>query len=195
MKRLFAALKINIDAEFLAKYHKLKQDLQFEQIKWVEEHNIHVTLKFFGETEERKIPEICSVLKKRADSTSSIDLQLNGLGIFGSSYAPKVIWVGIEPYAELAQLMRSVHHDLKNIGFEPDRQNLVPHLTLGRIRFLRDKSIFKRAIEKHNTISSSTIHLSEIILFESILHREGPEYIALERFPMIKKNSPESLAT
>ena len=183
MKRLFAAFKINLDPEFLAKYHELKQELRFEPFKWVEDHNIHITLKFFGETEENKIPEISAVLRKRASIESSIDLHLAGLGIFGSSYAPKVIWVGIEPYAELSALMKSLHNDLKNIGFETDRQNLVPHLTLGRIKFLKDKISFNRAILQYKTISSAPIHISGMILYESILHREGPVYNALEKFP------------
>ena len=190
MKRLFAAVKIHPDDDFLAKYCDLKHKLRNEQIKWVEDHNIHVTLKFFGETEEQKIPEICSVLKNRISTTSSIGLQLTDLGIFGSSYAPKVIWVGIEPYAELSNLMKNLHSDLKIIGFKPDRQNLVPHLTLGRIKFLRDKIIFNHILGQFKTIASSTICIGEAALFESIMHREGPEYNALEKFPFIKKELP-----
>ena len=160
--------------------------MRHEQIKWVEEHNIHVTLKFFGETEPGVIPGICDVLKNRGVITPSIDLQLKGTGIFGSSYAPKVIWLGIEPYAEISMLMQQIHGDLKSIGFEPDRQNLVPHLTLGRIRSLDDKVIFNRTLERFKGISSEPVHIGEMILFESILRREGPEYIALETFPLLK---------
>ncbi len=195
MKRLFAALKIQPDAEFLKKYHKLKQDLQHEQIKWVEDHNIHITLKFFGETDDCKIPEISSVLKKRASATDYFVLQLAGLGIFGSSYAPKVIWAGINTFSELSLFMKNVHDDLEIIGFKPDRQNLVPHLTLGRIKFLRDKVIFSRSIDQIKTISSLPMQIREMILYESILRREGPQYLALEKFPfIIKKNSPDYLA-
>ena len=190
MKRLFAALKIHPNVEFLDEYRKLKHELQHEQIKWVEDNNIHVTLKFFGETDGGKIPEISSVLRKRASASSFIDLQLSGLGIFGSSYSPKVIWAGIEPYAELSKLMMNVHNDLKNIGFEPDRQNLIPHLTLGRIKLLRDKIIFNRTMNLFKNISSSPIRIGEMILFESILHRDGPKYTALEKFTSLKKELP-----
>jgi RNA 2',3'-cyclic 3'-phosphodiesterase len=190
MKRLFAALKIHPDAGFVEKYRKLKHELRHEPIKWVEELNIHITLKFFGETEEQIIPGICSVLRTRSLSTLPILLQLNGLGIFGSSYAPKVIWVGIEPYAEISLLMKNIHSDLQSIGFEPDRQNLIPHLTLGRIKFLRDKIIFNRTLEQFKNISSSPVFIGEAVLFESILRRDGPEYIALEKFPFIKKELP-----
>ena len=190
MKRLFAALKIHPDAEFLGKFHELKRELRHEQIKWVEERNIHITLKFFGETEEQNIPCISQVLEKRSAGTSPISLKLAGLGIFGSSYAPKVVWVGIEPYKDLSTLMKNIHAELKTIGFEPDRQNIIPHLTLGRIKFLKDKIIFNRTIDRFKTISSLPIRITEIILYESILHREGPEYIALEKFPFLKKELP-----
>ncbi len=185
MKRLFAALKIHPGDDFLKSYRELKQELGHERIKWVEDSNIHITLKFFGETAEQKIPVICSVLKNRAAMTRSFDCQLTGLGIFGSAYAPKVIWVGIAPYAELVNLMKYIHDDLKVAGFEPDRQNLVPHLTLGRIKFLQDKVLFNRTISGYNTLSSSPFPISEMILYESILRRVGPEYIVTEKFPFI----------
>jgi 2'-5' RNA ligase len=185
MKRLFTALKIHPGDEFLKSYRELKLDLGHERIKWVEDNNIHITLKFFGETDEQKIPAICSSLKNRAAMTPPFDLQLTGLGLFGSVYAPKVIWVGIAPYVDLVNLMKYIQYDLKVIGFNPDRQNLVPHLTLGRIKFLQDKILFNRTISGYKTISSLPIHISEMILYESILRREGPEYIVIQKFPFI----------
>ena len=189
MKRLFVALKIFPDAGFLSRYRNLKAGLAHEHIKWVEEHNIHITLKFFGETDERKIPGICSVLHDRSEITSPFGIKLSGLGIFGSAYAPKVVWTGIEPYEQISLLMKNIHHDLLAIGYEADRQNLVPHLTLGRIKLLRDKIIFRSTLDKFRTISSEPVHLSEMVLYESILHREGPEYIVLDRF-QFKKELP-----
>jgi 2'-5' RNA ligase len=186
MKRLFTAIKIHPDPDFLAKLRELKHVLRNEQIKWVEEHNIHITLKFFGETEEKQVAGICSVLEKRAIQTPVIELRLAGLGIFGSSYAPKVIWAGIEPYNELSGLMRLIHSDLRVLGYEPDRQNLVPHLTLGRIKFLKDKITFTRATGQNKNIASQTMTAGEMILYESILRREGPEYSALATFPFHK---------
>ena len=81
-------------------------------------------------------------------------------------------------------LIKNLHGDLAAIGFESDRQNPVPHLTLGRIKFLKDKVIFNRITDKLKTISSPLIRAGEIILYESILRREGPEYLILEKFPL-----------
>lgn len=182
MKRLFAALKITPDTEFLSGYQALQSAMKFQQIKWVEEYNIHITLKFFGETEEKLIPRISSILANRALQTPPVEFRLSNLGIFGSSYSPKVIWVGIDPYEALAGLMKNIQTDLRQAGFEPDRQNLVPHLTLGRVKLVKDRVSFGRALDEFREISSEPMVIDEIILYESILRKEGPEYRAWGRY-------------
>jgi 2'-5' RNA ligase len=182
MKRLFVAIKVNPDEKFLAQFRILKSSLMHERIKWVEDHNIHITLKFFGETEEAKIPRISAVLRSIASQTKPFSFLLKHLGIFGSSYEPRVIWIGIEPYQELEILMRRIRDQLKPLGFDLDRQNLVPHLTLGRVKSLKDKQLFNRSIERFNSISSEKLKTGSFILFESILKKEGPIYRSLDTF-------------
>ena len=186
MKRLFAAFKVNPDKQFLDQYHKIQTSLQHERIKWVEEYNIHITLKFFGETEESKIPEIIYVLSDVSSNTDIFSFSLQNLGVFGSSYDPRVVWVGIKPYENLVSIMRMISSKLEPIGFKPDRQNLVPHLTLGRIKFLKDKKVFTQIIDQNRNISSEDISADHFILFESILKKEGPLYLALHSFHMRK---------
>ncbi|HSN50562.1 MAG TPA: RNA 2',3'-cyclic phosphodiesterase [Bacteroidales bacterium] len=190
MKRLFAALKITPDELFMEQFRDMKLALGYEKIKWVEENNIHVTLKFFGDTEEAKIPGIIGVLEKTARSTHSFTFLLNTLGIFGSSYDPKVVWIGIEPFETLRKLMNDVHEDLRSIGFEPDRQNLVPHLTLGRIKFLKDKRLFREILEEHKLLHSGKMTAREFHLYESILRKEGPLYTSLATLPFLTQNTP-----
>jgi 2'-5' RNA ligase len=184
MKRLFAAIKINPDDAFLNHFSEIQKSLQHERIKWVEDYNIHITLKFFGETEEAKISEISRVLNEVAFSTSVFSLTLHNLGIFGSSYDPRIVWVGIEPYANLESPIKLIRDKLEVIGYNPDRQNLVPHLTLGRIKFLRDKRLFQQIIDQNKNIISQEITVDRIILFESILKKEGPVYLALQTFQL-----------
>jgi len=189
MKRLFVALKIQPDSVFFESFRELKKALTHEKIKWVEEHQIHITLKFLGETQEALIPEIIAALNHRAVQQAPFGFSLHGLGIFGSSYSPRVVWVGIEPFAELSQLMRELQKDLAQIGFEADRQNLVPHLTLGRIKSLNDRMLFHKITERHKTIASLPLQALQMILFESLLKREGPEYRIIESFNFVK-NAP-----
>ena len=183
MKRLFTAIKITPDKEFTDHFHRLQAQLNHEKIKWVEDTNIHITLKFFGETEERKLAEIITVLKSVSDKTTIFRFRLNSLGIFGSRYDPRVIWTGIEPYKPLVDLMSLLWEELKSIGYMPDRQNLVPHLTLGRIKFLSDKINFQQVIDENKGIRSAILIAENCILYESILRREGPVYLGLQSFP------------
>jgi len=184
MKRLFAAIKINPDKAFLNQFCEIQKRLQHERIKWVEGYNIHITLKFFGETEEAKIPEITRVLGEVAANIDVFSLTLHNLGIFGSSHDPKIVWVSIEPYANLESMMKLIRDKLEVVGYNPDRQNLVPHLTLGRIKFLKDKKLFQQIIDQNKNISSQEIIVDKIILFESILKKEGPVYLALQTFQL-----------
>ncbi len=188
MKRLFVAIKINPDRLFLNQFHEIQNRLHHERIKWVEEFNIHITLKFFGETEDAKIPEITHVLSDIAANTNVFSFSLQNLGIFGSSYDPRVVWAGIEPHEELALMMKLIGEKLESIGYKPDRQNLVPHLTLGRIKFLKDKNLFRQIIHQSSKISSQEITVDRFILFESILKKEGPVYLALQTFHLRKQN-------
>ncbi|MDP4282072.1 MAG: RNA 2',3'-cyclic phosphodiesterase [Bacteroidota bacterium] len=184
MKRLFVAIKTTPDPDFLKQYKELRASLINEKIKWVEDLNIHITLKFLGETEEKKIPDIEKALSEVAAVTESFSFSLKSLGIFGSRYDPRVIWTGIEPYNKLAGLMENVHAALEKVGFERDRQNLVPHLTLGRIKFLRDKITFLKKVDLYKSMKSQPLQAKSMILFESILKREGPQYIALKILPL-----------
>jgi 2'-5' RNA ligase len=184
MKRLFAALKIHPDESFLSSFHNLRSSLRHEQIKWVEDKNIHITLKFFGETDERDIMRIIEVLSARAAKTPVLNISLRGLGLFGSAYNPRVVWTGAEPLAELSALMQALHADLEKAGFSSDRQNLVPHLTLGRIKSVKDKILFQKIINQFGDICSASEPVGEIILFESILKRDGPDYHIADRFPL-----------
>lgn len=171
---------------FLNQFHELQNQLKQERIKWVEEHNIHITMKFFGETEEGKIPEIIQALEEVAADINVFSFSLRKLGVFGSSYDPRVIWVGIEPYVGFTSIMKIIRDKLSVIGYESDRQNLVPHLTLGRMKFLKDKKLFQQIIDQNKEISSQEIKVEWFILFESILKKEGPVYLALKTFQLRK---------
>ncbi len=156
--------------------------LQHERIKWVEEQNIHITLRFIGETEEKIIADLEGALS--SIRYEPFNVKLSGVGIFGSRYDPRVVWAGIEPYDQLVGLMKAVHSSVVSVGFEPDRQNLVPHLTLGRIKEITDKKNFQSMIDTFRDLSSGEMPVREFVLYESILKKEGPAYVALKKFEM-----------
>ena len=182
MKRIFAAIKINPNEELTKAFYLLKSKLSNEKIKWVELHNLHITLKFFGETDEDLIPKICEHLTICAQSNKIFSFQLKNIGVFGSSYKPRVIWVGIENNNLLKKFGLEVLSEMDKIGFKIDRQNFVPHLTLGRIKFIEDKAIFNKTIGKFSDQLFQQYEVSQFYLIESILKPTGPEYKSLSSF-------------
>jgi RNA 2',3'-cyclic 3'-phosphodiesterase len=177
MKRLFAAIKIHPSARYISLFNEITSSLRHERIKWIEPENIHLTLKFFGETDEKKIPGIKQAIEAAVKSSNTFSLKIANTGIFGSRYDPKIIWFGIEIQNELDNLAKNIFTELEKCGYETNRQNFVPHLTIGRIKELKDKSLFQQIIGKFNTVEIQEEKVTEIILYESILRRKGPLYV------------------
>jgi len=177
MKRLFAAIKIHPSAKYISLFNEISSSLRHERIKWIEPENTHITLKFFGETDETKIPAIRQSIETAVAQSKPFTLKIANTGIFGSRYDPKAIWFGIEKQDELENLAQNIFNELAKCGWQKDRQNFVPHLTIGRIKELKDKPLFQQIISKYSTVEVQEEKVTEIILYESILRREGPLYV------------------
>ena len=185
MKRLFIAIKINPDARFNEIYQHLRNEFIQDRIKWVDPNNLHLTLKFFGETEDSKIDHINSIITNIISNTHPFSFKISNPGVFGSSYQPKVVWLGISDNNTLNNLADTILNELQLIGFVRDRQNFVPHLTIGRINYLMDKERFNLIIRKYNISEIQTINVNDIFLYESILRKEGPIYNIISSYKLL----------
>ncbi len=184
MKRIFTAIKLHPGEKLMLVYNDLKSSLKHEKIKWVEPHNIHLTLKFFGETEEEKVKEITKTLSAAGSKKEPFTIGIKDVGLFGSSYQPRVIWMGIEMSPELEKLAKEVLDSLVKIGYEKDRQNFVPHLTIGRIKHIGNKTHLQDVISRYKSVELQQEKIDCFYLFESILKPSGPEYKVLQMVPL-----------
>jgi len=185
MKRIFAAVKIVPEKPLKDLMHSMQREMVYHRITWVPLKNIHITLKFFGETNEKNIPEICNVLSQAAEKTTAFSLQLSGTGVFGSSYDPRVIWAGLKQTEALSALAFNIMEGLKTIDIMPDRQNFVPHLTLGRIKKIADLKQFQLTMDKYRLVPLHDCHIDKLILFDSKMSRNGPEYTVVQSFSFL----------
>ena len=187
MKRLFIAVTLHPDKDFNDTLLDLQTNLKRERITWVSGHNLHLTLKFFGETNEKMIPAIEEAMHLATAGLRSFNVCFNRTGIFGSSYNPKVIWLGSDKNPVLIQLFSQLKTELKKAGKSNDRQNFVPHLTLGRIKEISDKSLFQQVIEDYRETFSMEESVISIQLYESILTPKGPVYITLNTAHLLQQ--------
>ncbi len=184
MKRLFIAIKVNPTSDFLDLFDELKKGLNHEKIKWVKPDNLHLTLKFFGETPTDKIDSIITSVSRAIEADTHFELSLENIGIFGSRYQPKVIWAGFNNSVILSDIVNEIHHQLKTIGYLQDRQNFIPHLTLARIKQLKDKELFQEIIADYHKAYFQKVAVKKLYLYESILKKTGAIYKIIHVFDL-----------
>jgi 2'-5' RNA ligase len=182
MKRVFVAVKVNPESNLLRMISSLKALLGDENIKWVDPSNIHLTLAFLGDTEEKRIKILADMLKERCTGFHEFEFELAGAGIFKNYRDPRVIWAGIKSAEKLSLLNEVIKEGLKGNGFEIEERSFRPHLTLGRIKSIKDTENLKSALERYSDQQIQTVHLNEVILYESILLKTGPLYKPLKKF-------------
>jgi len=182
MKRVFLAIRIPITTEIESYLNDYKRYFSFIDCKWTEPRYLHMTLKYFGPTSEKRIKKINNLLNEFVKEENSFDFNIVKLGIFGSKYAPKVMWWGIEEEEMMRELFYKIEESLKSIGIYSDRQNFVPHISLARIKNVISKPSFQHQMKKYREMKPIKVDVSNVVLLESKRLEEGVEYLELGKF-------------
>ncbi len=182
--RLFIAIRLQLDPQYDTLRKELRRLTPYDTINWVEDNLCHLTLRFIGKTPSAQVKPIAEALQNIAANTPELDLEINKLGVFGSHYAPKVLWLGISNTPELQQLYNSIDEALRQLGFSLSSENFVPHITLGRIKKIDNKNRFWQMFEELQPSYHQQFHIQQISLIRSQLEKEGPIYTTLYDFPL-----------
>jgi 2'-5' RNA ligase len=182
MKRVFIAVKIDPDNLFAKVISSFKSGLKDENIKWTDSGNIHITLAFLGDTDEKSIEILRSKLKEHLNESGIFELKIKGAGVFKKLGTPKVIWAGIETSEKLDQLNLLVKRGVVESGVKTEDRPFKPHLTLGRIKLVNNITALKNLTERFRDTEFQKVSVTEVILYESILLQNGPVYKPIEKF-------------
>lgn len=182
MKRIFIALKVEAGETLLMMISSLKSVLSKDIVKWTNPDNIHITLAFLGDTDEKMIKPISSMLKEKCNGSGKFELILKGSGVFRNLSDPRIIWTGIEPSEKLMHLNEIIINGLKDLSIKMEGRPFNPHLTIGRIKHLNDKETLKAVIEQYQNSEIQLIPVNEVILYESILLQSGPVYKPIAKY-------------
>jgi RNA 2',3'-cyclic 3'-phosphodiesterase len=182
MKRLFLAIDITPGKALLEAYDTIRHTLRMEKINWVRKDQMHLTLAFLGDTEDDIIPLLVTRLDPVLKKSRSFSLTLAGLGIFRNIHDPRVIWTGCQAEDEFQRIKGETDKILKSMDFEVEDRPFSPHLTLGRIKLLRHMNHLAQlfGVYRDQFFQSETIR--QIVLYESRLTPEGPEYTPVHKF-------------
>lgn len=178
--RTFIAIELNKETH--SELSLLQSALKKSEadVKWIDPQIIHLTLKFLGGIDDKKIKDVQNILNDVAKNFKPFVLSLKEIGAFPRLDYPRIIWVGVdEGKDEASQLTKELENKLEKIGIPKEDREFHPHITLGRVKSPKNKDRLKSIIETTKFEPSSKIAVDHLTLFKSQLTPQGPIYTPL----------------
>src|SRR3989344_1091987 len=169
--RLFIAIELPKEIRDYLFDIRNNLDKGLAKINWVAKKNIHLTLKFLGDVDDKIVPEIISKLKEI--TFDEFKLELDKLGVFPNENHVNVLWVGVKNFNKVIELQQEIEEKLRDY-FQKDRE-FSAHITLGRVKAIKDKNQFSKTF-KNIKINKMSFDVNSFSLIKSELSRSGPNY-------------------
>lgn len=163
--------KISELVDFLRKYEA--------DIKWVEPENLHLTLKFLGNTQLEKIQIIKEVLTNISKKIFPFYIKIQGIGFFPNKKYPRVLWVGLENKEKIIDIQKKIEADMSKIGYKKEEREFDPHITIGRTRSFTKISNLLECLDDYKKYDFGTLFVDRINIMKSDLTSKGPIYTKL----------------
>jgi RNA 2',3'-cyclic 3'-phosphodiesterase len=156
------------------------------RVKWVEPENMHVTLLFLGDIDDRELVAVCRAVKEVAAREAPFSLSVSGLGAFPNLRRPKVLWVGIKDGTEpLHRLNAALEERMLDLNvYRQEEHGYTPHLTLGRVSDAGSGTTAAGEMQKHLAWDGGRTAVGEVVVYSSEMERSGPVYRVLGRAPL-----------
>ncbi|MDQ1296219.1 MAG: 2,3-cyclic 3-phosphodiesterase, partial [Bacteroidota bacterium] len=110
---------------------------------------------------------------------------MKGIGVFKNLRDPRIIWSGVEDSEILLKLNGHIINGLIDSGFIIENRQYKPHITLGRIKLLKNYNALKSVVLQYQDTLIQEVHATEVILYESILKQTGPVYKPIGIFKLL----------
>ncbi|WP_138430589.1 RNA 2',3'-cyclic phosphodiesterase [Fodinibius saliphilus] len=171
--RLFIAIPIPNSAK------KKLAELQnaMEGVRWQSQNQLHLTLKFLGETEVEKAEKLQKRLSKIQHPVFS--LVIKGMGFFSQGRKPRVLWAGIVKNKRLAELHNKIEQLCAAMGFKTEVRPFKPHITMARLKGCSKQKVTS-FINEYKQFQLPRVRVSEFVLYESKLSSEGATHHRLK---------------
>ncbi len=176
--RTFIAFCLPVDIQnylgsLISEFKKTAAD-----VKWVRPENIHLTLKFLGEQDNKRIKAIKQIIDETAVNYMAFSLELAGVGGFPTLEAPRVIWMGIAMGdKETRAIAEELDEKISRLGIPKESRPFSSHITIGRVRSPLNRQTLVSAI-KNCAIEEKKLKFAveRITLYKSTLTSQGPIY-------------------
>ena len=154
--------------------------------RWLEEDQLHLTLRFIGEVDRHVAGDVHAALA--SVHHPRFEIALNGIGAFERRGEPVVIWAGVTPHEPLKALHKKIDQACLRAGVEPDRRAYAPHITLARLG--RGAGPVQSMIEDSGALASEPFAVDEFRLYESELGADGAVHNLVASYRLDKGPNP-----
>jgi 2'-5' RNA ligase len=145
-------------------------------VRVVDLRQLHLTLKFLGDTPEPAVPDLVAGMRATAAGEAAFDARLAGVGALPSPSRPRVVYVGFEDGGRLAGIVRRLEAEFEARDFARDERRWLPHATLARVKGSGGLEPLRLLIERNADADFGTQRVTAIRLKKSVLSSAGPAY-------------------
>ena len=138
---------------------------------------VHMTLKFIGDVDERKLPKVVNAVRKACEGRQPFQMELKGLGCFPNRKRPSVVWVGADPENVLTDLADSIGRELSVAGIKFDDKPFKSHITVGRCRGPVD---IDGLLDSYRDTVFCTMTCDHVNVMKSVLSPQGARHSVIE---------------
>ena len=169
---------ISIDVPITDEISSLLDSLRaIKGIKVPPDGQIHLTLKFLGDTDDKKVKKLCTSLREALFDSPTFDITIEGLGAFPNERNPRVLWMGVKAPDELINIAEIVDDNIKSLNLRCDDKKFSPHITVGRIDGRPD---LKELFEKNKGRCFCRFRCSSVSVMKSELTPRGAIHTVID---------------
>jgi len=171
--RLFVA--IELDEPFRNQLIQLQDALRatLPNVSFTKPQNLHLTLKFIGEVEEKKVPALCDALNAVARD-GSFPLRYVGLDFLPERGPIRIIAAAVDGTEKLLALQNRIEEACATQNIPKENRRFRAHITLAR-----DRRGLPRSKKPSASQIDTVMNVKEFVLMESRLSNKGSEYTPL----------------
>jgi RNA 2',3'-cyclic 3'-phosphodiesterase len=181
--RLFIAIELPAPLRRRITEHidHLRRKVPDARASWIREANLHLTLKFLGDTQVSKVESVSCAVERAALTSPPFEISVGGCGAFPPRGNPRVLWIGIDPEtSDLATLHKALEEECSRLGFEREQRAFHPHLTIARVRQPEGaRELAERHVE--SGFAPEAVPIRDVCLIRSELRSEGSRYTIIAR--------------
>ena len=175
-RRLFFAIPLNEKYTHLIRKY-IQSYSELNQLRWIKEENLHVTMLFMGNVNAEYIPALIETAEGVFTAAPKFELTPENIIIKPSPGIPLMIWLKFKENYLFSSIHTQLKEEMKAFVETPEARKPIPHITLARIK--NKNPVLLNPIEK-----LPKLIVDKIELWESITDSGGATYVNLKIFSL-----------